>query len=274
MTAPFTPPPTSGRPMQRARGGARAAVSGRRLTGLRQSGSGKVLMPATHGGPSQAVFINTAGGVTGGDRFDWTLEAADGAHLVGTTQAAERLYRASGDTGRIQTTLSVGAGARLDWLPLETILFDGSATARRIDVSLEGDADFMALETIVLGRAAMGEHLNTLSFTDDWRIRRDGKLVQAEALRLTGDLASLRNGPATLEGIGAFATFLHSGPLAMDRLDAAREALPSTVTAAASAWNGQLVCRLHAADLHPLRQGIRAFLERYRGDPLPRVWYM
>lgn len=258
---------------QRARGQASVRFADGQLAGLRQQGSGKAMLPRVHDRPAEAVFVNTCGGVTGGDRFSWTLNVESG-HAVGTTQAAKRLYAASGGRGRIETRLSAGAGARLDWLPMETILFDRCSVDRRIEVDLVGDAAFLAVETIVLGRAAMGEVLTHAHFTDNWRIRRDGVLVQAEALRLSGDLEEALNGSATLGGIRAVATLIYSAPDAHDRLDAARAILPEGVICGASAWNGQLVCRFHAPDNRPLKAALIDFLTRFRGLPLPRVWHM
>ncbi|WP_316013067.1 urease accessory protein UreD [Roseobacter sp. HKCCA0434] len=243
------------------------------LTDLRQQGSGKVMLPRSYGVGPEVVFVNTSGGVTGGDRFEWRLGTKAG-HVTGTTQAAERLYRASGGRGTILTRLEVAEGARLDWVPMETILFDGCAVDRRIEVELAGDATFLGAEAIVLGRAAMGERLRAAHFTDSWRIRRDGKLVQAEALRLSGPLSGALDGSATLGGIRAFATIILSAPGAMDRLEEMRRLAPEGVTVGSSAWNGQLVLRLHAGDHRPLKAALMEILTRLRGHALPRVWTM
>ena len=188
--------------LQRARGRAEVAVSRRdggvRLDRLFQQGCAKALLPRPGGPAPEVVLINTAGGVTGGDRIDWRLAAGAGAALVATTQAAERVYRSAGGAARIATRLTLGAGARLDWLPQETILFDGARLDRRLEVEMAADARLLALETLVLGRAAMGETVATGAVSDQWRIRRGGRLVHAEALRLDGDLAAATAGAATL----------------------------------------------------------------------------
>ncbi len=124
--------------MQRARGAVEVSVALRegrsRLAHLFQQGSARALMPRVHGGAPEAVVINTAGGVTGGDRFRFAFDAGDGAALTVSTQAAERVYRASAGVAEIDTTLTLGAGAALDWLPQETILFDGCALSRSLRV--------------------------------------------------------------------------------------------------------------------------------------------
>ena len=260
---------------QRARGHARVRFdAGGRLAGLRQQGSGKAMLPRTHGTMPEAVFVNTCGGVTGGDRFLWELEAGTEARVTGTTQAAERLYRASGDVGRIETRLIAGASAELHWLPMETILFEGCSVARRIEVDLAQDATFLGVEAVVLGRAAHGEALSHGRFTDDWRIRRAGRLIHAEALRLEGDLSAVLGGSATLGGVRAMATLVYSAPMAADLLEPLRARLPEDVTCGASAWNGQLVARFHAADHRPLKAALIEILTWMRGCALPRVWNM
>ncbi len=101
-----------------------------------------------------------------------------------TTQACERIYKSTGDTGRQESVIRVGAGASLFWLPQETILFDGGRLRRGLDVSLEADARFLGLETLVFGREAMGETVASAFFHDRWRIRgADGDLVHADDVR-------------------------------------------------------------------------------------------
>ena len=209
--------------LQRARGRAEVAVAQRggrtRLARLFQEGSAKAILPRVHGPAPEAVLINTAGGVTGGDRLAWRLEAGAGAALVGTTQAAERVYRSLAGAAQIETQLVAGPGASLEWLPQETILFEAGRLDRRLDAAIAADAALSLLETVVLGRAAMGERVAGGAISDQWRIRRNGRLVHAEALRAEGDLGRATGGPATLAGARAFATFVHVAPGAEARLD-------------------------------------------------------
>ena len=265
--------------LQRARGRAEVAVSLRggriRLDRLYQEGCAKAILPRTYGPVPEAVLINTGGGVTGGDRIDWALGAGDGAALTATTQAAERVYRSAGGTARIETRLVLGAGAALDWLPQETIVFEAGRLDRRLEIEMAPDARLTALEMLVLGRAAMGERLASGAISDQWRIRRGGRLVHAEALRAAGDLARATSGLATMAGARAMATLVHAAPEAETRLDAARALLAGEagpVTAAATAKPGLLILRFLAAEAHPLRAAVIRFLMAFRAAPLPRVW--
>jgi urease accessory protein len=274
---PLDPAPTE---LQRARGRAEIAVSLRRgairLDRLYQEGCAKAILPRTHGPVPEVVLINTAGGVTGGDRIDWRLAVGPGAALVATTQAAERVYRSTGGPAQVTTRLELGAGARLDWLPQETILFEAGRLERRLEVEMAEDASLTALEALVLGRAAMGETVATGGFSDQWRIRRAGRLVHAEALRASGDLAAATAGAATLGGARALATLVHLAPGAEARLDEVRRRLADTgtgaVTAAASAKPGLLVVRFLAPGAQALRAALIRFLMGFRAAALPRVW--
>ncbi|MEH0070784.1 urease accessory protein UreD [Pannonibacter sp. Pt2-lr] len=167
--------------MQRARGTARVSFAQRDgktcLDGLYQSGSAKIRLPKVYDGLPLAVLLNTSGGITGGDRLNYTGHLAAGTRAILTSQTAERAYRSSGGTGEVLNSLSAEDGAHLEWLPQELILFEASALSRKMDVRLEGSARFTGLEMVVLGRKAMGESVKTLSFRDQWRIWRNGRLT-------------------------------------------------------------------------------------------------
>ena len=259
--------------LPRAEGAARVAVAGEgtgaRLARLHQRGSAKCLLPRGSDGP-ETVFLNTAGGITGGDRFEYEAEAGPGAWLTCTTQAAERVYRARpGSVGRLSARLRLGAGARLDWLPQETILFDGGALERSLDVEMAEDAALLVFEGVVLGRQAMGETVRAGHFIDRWRIRRGGRLVFADTLRLSGPIAGIAARPGLWGANRAAASLLWVAPDAEERLPAVRAALP--VEGGASAWDGLLAVRLLAADGFALRRAALRLVAAFRAAP-PRVW--
>lgn len=262
---------------QRTRGRASvvlsAAPGGARLKGLHQSGSAKAFLPKVHQPVPEIVFLNTAGGLTGGDRMRFELELAPGAQAVATTQTAERAYASVTGAAQLDIEMTVGQGARLDWLPQETILFEGCALSRRTNIALAGDARCLFSEMVVLGRAAMGETLAT-AWLEDWRhVTRDGTPVLIEPLRLTRSEFSDAANPAGLVGARAFATIALVAPGAEDALSALRRALgDDDVTAAASAWDGKCVARLYAAHAYPLKLAVARALAALRGQPLPRVW--
>lgn len=248
-----------------------------RLADLYQSGSAKIRLPKVYDTPRTAVLINTAGGLTGGDRLALDVAVDDGAHAIVTSQTAERAYRSSGGSAKVTGHFTVGADATLEWLPQETILFEASSLARRIDAELGANARLLMLESIVLGRKAMGERIGTVFFRDSWRVRRGGKLVFADDIRFDGDPARFLKGGATGGRALAVATLADCVPDAEDRLAHARsllENLPAETTrGAASSWNGMLVARFVSSDSRDLRNALISFLTRYRSADLPRVWH-
>lgn len=263
MTA-FQPIPT----MQRAKGEARVTLDGAaRLQGLRTEGSAKAILPGGALVP-EVVFLNTSGGLTSGDALRYGL-AVGGGQAVATTQTAERAYRAKGVPARMDVTLSVGPDGWLDWLPQETILYDNSALDRRTMIDLAPGAGCLALEAVVLGRAAMGETVRTLRFRDRREIRQGGQPVWIDPLAL--DSTALGAGLAGLSDARALASIVMTGEAPLAPLRAVLD--EPGVQAEASAFAGRTVLRLLAVDGWPLRRQIIRALHILRGGrPLPRVW--
>ena len=173
---------------QRVDAEGRLAVASRggqtRLLRLGQEGAAKIRLPRVpEGAPLEAVLINTAGGLTGGDRLAWAVDLAADARAVVTTQACEKIYRSAGGLAEVSSRLRLGPAARLAWLPQEAIVFDGARLARRLDVELAEGAEVLVLEAVVFGRAAMGEQVVTAEISDRWEVRRDGRLSTRRRFR-------------------------------------------------------------------------------------------
>lgn len=270
-----------GHVLQRVNGTARlrfASPDGRtRLADLYQAGAAKIRFPKVYGTPPTAVVINTAGGLTGGDRIALDVAADRDTHAIVTSQTAERAYRSAHGSAEVTGAFTLAEESVLEWLPQETILFDRSSLRRRLSASLAGNARLLMVESLVLGRKAMGERIRSVLFRDTWRIRRDGRLVFADDVRLDGDPAAFLGGLATGRGNLAVATVVDCALDAEDRLETARSLLGEPdcrqVQAATSAWNGVLVARFVAEDGNRLRTGLKRFLTGYRGAELPRVWH-
>jgi urease accessory protein len=264
----------------RARGELRAhflAAGGRTAPGPTFEGGGlRLRFPNVSPGlvpGCEAVTINTAGGMAGGDRADLSFSLGPAAAVTITTQSAEKVYRAAGATTTVEAHLDVAAGGRLEWLPQETILFDEARLDRRLTADVAPDATLLMVESVVFGRLARGETLRTGSFRDRWRIRRDGRLVFAEEVALDGPVTALLDRPALGGGARAMATLLLLAPDAEATLDAARAALAATpCPGAASAWSGMLVVRLLSPSPAAVRAAIITLLVALRGRAAPRVW--
>lgn len=245
-----------------------------RIARLFQEGCAKIRMPRVARDPFEAILINTAGGLTGGDRLNWAIRASESTSALITTQACERIYKAREDEAVVETRLSAEKGTHLAWLPQETILFDRSALSRRLDVDMDGGATVLLAEAVVFGRQAMGETVTETRFHDRWRVRVDGRPIHAEDFRLGPDLGAQQARAAITGGQRALATVLLASPEAGRQLDAARAIVGDD--GAVSNWQvggvDKLLARLHAPDSYALRKRLIPLLRLLNGQPLPKVW--
>lgn len=260
-----------------ARGGLSVRADGTRtrIAELYQEGAAKLRIPRRGTPDLEAVLINTAGGLTGGDRLAWRVEVGAEAALTVTTQACERIYRAAEGHAAVNSTIAVGRGARLAWLPQETILFDRSALQRRLDIDLSEGAEALVAEAVILGRRAHGETVRHATLKERWRLRRDGKLVHAEELALGPDLAAQQSRRAVANGGSAFATVILVSEAAEALLEPVRDIIGEE--GGASFWQvggtGKLLARLVSEDGYALRRRLVPLLGLLnRGASLPKLW--
>ncbi len=268
--------------MQRSRGEAHVVMrahqgadrqSRARLVDLRQAGSAKAMLPHGAGDVAEVVYLNTSGGLTGGDRLDYRLEVGPGARVLATTQTAERCYASSGGVARVDVSLRAGEGGRIDWMPQETIVFDGSAMQRRTVMDLAAGAEGLLAESIVFGRLAMGEDLARIDLRDLRMIRRQGRPVWAESLALDDAGLRARASAALLGEARAVAVVALVAQGAEDAVAAVRGVLDmGGCASAASGWDGKCIVRLMARDGWPLRRQMAPVLRLLSGRGLPRVW--
>jgi urease accessory protein len=239
---------------------------------LHESGSLRVRFPSPEAEGLSAVFVNTAGGIAGGDRFDIEIAAGEGSRLAVTTAAAEKVYRAQGPAAQLNIALKAAAGAHLAWLPQETILFDRVRVSRRIDIDLADGASLLLCEIVVFGRAAMGERMLHGEFVDRWRMRRGGRLAFAETVRLDGDIGEKLCKPAIAKsGVAVGTALIVPGDEALvQRIREASESFGGEV--GMSAWNGFAMARFCAQDAARLRADMVAVLGHASGSALPRLW--
>jgi urease accessory protein len=259
----------------RARGAVRFDVHAResvtRRGALHESGSLRVRFPSPEDQGLSGVFVNTAGGVAGGDSFDIDVTAGRGSRLTLTSAAAEKVYRAPGPAAQLNIALQVGAEAHLSWLPQETILFDRARVQRRFDIALDEAASLLLCEIVVFGRTAMGERMEQGEFVDRWRLRRGGRLVFAETVRLDGNIGAKLARSAVAKGGAAIGTALivPGDEALVERIREASDSFSGEV--GISAWNGFAMARFCAQDAARLRADMMAVLAR-TGAALPRLW--
>jgi urease accessory protein len=243
------------------------------LAKLRQQGCLKARFPRTHQDAMEAVLINTSGGVTDGDQLDVTLHVAEDSELTLSTPSAEKIYRALPNTqaARMVTHATVEAGARLDYLPQETLLFEGCALDRTLQIDLHPNGCFLGVDALILGRIFSGETLTTARLRDTLQIRRGHRLVLHDGVRLQGNVSTKLRAAAAAGEARAIATIVFVAPQAETSIEAVRDALHGA-EAGASAWDGMLLARLVAEDGQALRRLVVAVLGRLREKPLPRLW--
>ena len=258
--------------LQRAHGQIALSLCGDKLEELYQLGCAKLMLPKTYGEMTEAVMLNTAGGITGGDSLIVKIQVENGA-VVATTQTAERLYRSITEPAKIEITLRAYNAATLHWLPQETIIFDGAELDRTVCLDMSADSKCLLAETIVMGREAMGEDIRGCHFTDNWRLYREGQLFHAESLRLTERVAEIMAAPAGGNGARLLSTILYVG-FDAEQMAGLLSSVVETCSSkcAVSCWNDRLVIRLMSPHPRFARADIKELLCALSGQPLPRVW--
>ena len=254
---------------------ARFAAEGDRtwLFSLSESDGYHLRLPNVRGEPVEGVIVNSGGGLVGGDRVAFELAVDPGANVRIATVAAERVYRSLAPASEVDIKLSVGAGARFDWLPQETILFSGARARRRLDIEIAKDAVLLLSDCVVFGRVASGERMGDGLLHDVRRVRRDGRLIFADAARLDGDMGRQLDRPAIAAGARAMALVLYVGPDAEERLGSVRTILAEVRSAAgASAFDGMLSVRFLAQAAEDVRADVLRVIEALSAWGVPRAW--
>lgn len=268
--------------MERASGAAWISFARAGVRDLYQKAPCRILFPAPEeGDPVTAVLLTTSGGLTGGDRLEIKVDVGEGADCVLTTQAAEKIYRSLGDDCSIDVRLSIAARACAEWLMQETILFDGARLRRRTEADVAHDGRLLAVESIVFGRQAMGEDFRFGLIFDSWRIKREGRLIWADSMRLDGDVGEQRRAPFGFGEAQGCATVIYVGQDAGAHVELARCAVAEAgVTGGATLIDGVLIARMLADDAALLRRTVARVVPALRaaiaGRPahMPRVWSM
>jgi urease accessory protein len=262
-------PRASDKDLQRSIGSCRIVLKGsehgNQIVDVSQRSPVRVLFPrAGPAGIEEAVLINTSGGIAGGDRLDTAVTALADAHVTLTSQAAERIYRALDEPAHISTTLIVANSSKLSWCPQETIVFDRARVKRRTHIAVSSGAELLALEWIVLGRAAHGETVVSGEVIDSWRVEKDRRLVWADCLRITDDVFPHVRRNALLADCSAVATLVYVGTDLERRLACLRDwAASLTCHAAATMIGGLIVVRFAAPAASTLRAGLCSLLQQF-----------
>jgi urease accessory protein len=268
--------------------------------GFAARGGGTALIERRHRGPLQVqrafhpegpgvchvYLLHPPGGLVAGDQLEVNVQVAAGAHALLTTPASTKVYRSGqGHQARQQQRLQVAAGGRLEWLPQDTIVYEGAEAALSTRVELAGDAAFLGWEMVCLGRPAAGDRFTRGTCRQRFEVFRDGRPLVIERLRVDGG-GPLQAAAWGLGGAAVHATMIAT-PAGPDELELARAALgdapagtalAAAVLAAATLVDGALVVRARAADPAAVRTRLERLWNTLRPRALgrppcpPRIW--
>jgi urease accessory protein len=273
----------SDKDLQRAEGCGRIVASSfgndTRIVDIFQRSPIRIMFPRMEGALKEAVLVNIAGGIAGGDRLEYVVTALSSASIAVTSQAAEKVYRALSEPAQVATKLKVCNAAKLAWLPQETIVFNSARLRRETEIILSAGAELIALEWLVLGRAARGEKMIAGHITDSWRVRKDGRLIWADTFRVTDEIFPHLHRKALLSDCHALATLVYFGPSLNKQMDLSREiALSLECNCAVTSVSELMILRFAAKDASDLRLALRSFLQCFsqESEPspfrVPKMW--
>jgi urease accessory protein len=274
----------SDKDLQRAEGVGRIVVRSSenqtRIVDIFQRSPIRIMFPRVdEGALKEAVLVNTAGGIAGGDRLEFSVTALANASISVTSQAAEKVYRALSEPARIATKLRACEAAKLAWLPQETILFNWARLNRKTEIDISSGTELLALEWLVLGRAAHGEEMVGGHITDSWRAKKDGRLIWADTFRATDEIFPRLHKKALLSNCTAVGTLIYFGPYLDTRLEFLRDIVPSLgCQSAVTSVGGLIVVRFAAKVSSDLRSALRSLLWQFSRElgsgpfQVPKMW--
>jgi urease accessory protein len=274
----------SDKDLQRANGSGRIVLSGSddgtRIVDVFQRSPTRIMFPTSgDGSVKEAVLINTAGGIAGGDQLECGVTALANASIAVTSQAAEKVYRALSEPARLSTKLKASGAAKLAWLPQETIVFNCARLHRTTEIELIAEAELLVLEWVVLGRAAHGEVVIGGQITDTWRVKKDGRLIWADSLRISDEIFPNLHRKALLSNCTAIATMIYFGRSLEKRLEFLRGITRSLgCDCAATLVGGLIVVRFAANESSALKLALHTFLEQFSRElgsgpfRVPKMW--
>ena len=258
---------------QRAQGNIDVKIINNKISKFYQSGSSKVFYPKCYNQFNELILVNTAGGITSGDKFSYDIEVQKSNILV-TTQTAERAYKGFENMGEIKVKLTVDDNSTLLWIPQELILFNNCNLSREIEVNLKKTSNFLLSETSIFGRTAMNERLEKGLFFDNWRIYVEDKLMHAEAINISGNIKDVLSGLATAQNnISICNIFLYGKDFLIKEMELTKIINNFDINyIACSSWNDKMLIRLISNDAYHLKKTQKKILLCLSNYTIPKVW--
>lgn len=259
--------------------------------GFERRGERTVLATRTHEGPlvvqkalhpegpgvCQSIVVHPPGGIAGGDRLALDVDVGAGAHAQLTTPGAAKWYRTRSAVARQAVSARVAAGATLEWLPQETIVFDGARATIATTIALATGATFIGWDIVCLGRTESGERFASGRLHQTLELVRDGALLWCERTVLEGGSRALQSG-AILNGAPVFGTFIASGDFADDVLACCRRVSCDKGEGAVTRLAHVIVARYRGASAQVARTylaslwGVLRPAATGRAAVPPRIW--
>ncbi len=193
-------------------------------------------------GTCHIYLLHPPGGVAGGDRLDLRFHVDAGARALLTTPGATKFYRSEYSAGTQSTHVEVGAGAVCEYLPQETIVFDGGDARMETRVSLAPDATYVGWDFLCLGRPAAGERFETGRLSQRIEIRRGDRPIWFERLELEGG-SPLMEAAYSLAGQPTWGTMIYAGAVSEDAAEQVRAAIDESTVFSVSQLDEVVVCR-------------------------------
>ncbi|MEY4884184.1 MAG: hypothetical protein RIS34_2038 [Pseudomonadota bacterium] len=263
-----------------------ALESGKTVARHQHNGPLRVLKSLYPEGPAicHNVLVHPPGGLVGGDTLDIRIQAAQGTHALITTPGATRFYRSDGEPALQRTHIRLDPGARLEWLPLESIAYSGCVAENQLRLDLAAGAELMAWDITALGLP----HANQPFEQGRFRQHIEMPGVWLERGQIDAHDLRLLDSPLGLAGHRCMASLFFATGSSITRLrrqqalDIARAVMathPLHPTSGTTSPNGQLiVVRVLAPVVELAMDGLKQIWAGWRSHfwgqsaPSPRIW--
>ncbi len=226
------------------------------------------------GGLCHVYLLHPPGGIVAGDNLLLDIAAEHDSEALVTTPAAGKFYRSEGKLARQNVSLKVADGAVLEWLPQETIVYQGARLSSTVSVELTNTARFIGWEILAMGRPASGEGFDCGEALLNWRIYRNGKPLYLEKMRLDAESFMARWGLNQRSTCGT----LFACSATKEHLTAVRELIGDQQGLAVTLIDDLLICRASDYKTEPVRQFFENVRSVIRSDIVqkksytPRIW--
>ena len=260
--------------LEKSKGNLELFLDNHKLHKLYQKGSLKAFMPDFHENIKQLMLLNTAGGITSGDEFDYDFQI-DNSKICISTQAAEKIYSGYGDPANIHINSNLLNRSTLFWLPKELILFNNCNLKRRINFRLSKNSNLFFCESIIFGRISMNEIFEKGYFSDIWSIHREDKLIHTEAINTNLFSSKYFNSSSAFNNNYAVSTIFVAGDKFLDKVDCLSETMTNNknTTSDYSYWDSKLVIRLLSKDSYNLKFAINKIISYFFEEKkIPKIW--